>query len=99
MEECGGVSGDWLAFLQHSADFFLGPRLWSLGFHFCDKHMPFPQPHLLVSVGSSQGELRAAGASQEHGSLTVASGPDPDLTGIPILQEGSSHKALRAGLD
>lgn len=94
------MSGSWLAFLQRSADFFLGPRLWSLVFHFCDKSMPFPQHHLLVSVRSSQGELRAAGASQEHGSLAVASGPGPGLTGIPVLQKGSSHKAtLRAGLD
>lgn len=34
------------------------PRLWSLVLHFCHRHVPFPQCHLLVSVGSSQGELR-----------------------------------------
>lgn len=73
MVELAGLSGSWLACLQHYADIFLGP---------------FPQHHSLVSVESSQGELRAPGASQEHGSLAVASGPGPGLTAILMLQEG-----------
>lgn len=74
-------------FLQCYADFFRGPRLWSLVFQFCDKDTPFSQHYSLVSVRASQGELRAPGASQEHGSLSVASGPGPGLPGNPVLQE------------
>lgn len=48
---------------------------------------PFSQHYSLVSVRASQGELRAPGASQEHGSLSVASGPGPGLPGNPVLQE------------
>lgn len=66
--ELGILSGSWLTSFQRYADFFLGPRLRSLVFHFCDKDMPFPQHHLLMSMGSSQGEVRAPGASQECGS-------------------------------